>query len=68
MNASVPFMSLVCRHMRGFHMPCLGMLRNRGCSAFMAGRHDCAKDVIITVGFSCVDVPFSRNLLDQSKG
>ncbi len=64
MDASVLFMASVCRHIRAFHMPYLRMLRDRGYSVLVAGRYDSAEDDIITEGFSCVDVPFSRNPLD----
>lgn len=64
MDASVLFMASVCRHIRAFHMPYLRMLRDRGYNVLVAGRYDGAEDAIITEGFSCVDVPFSRNPLD----
>lgn len=64
MDASVLFMASVCRHIRAFHMPYLRMLRDRGYNILVAGCYDGAEDAIITEGFSCVDVPFSRNPLD----
>jgi len=64
MDASVLFMASVCGHIHAFHMPYLRMLRDRGYNVLAAGRYDGAEDAIITEGFSCVDVPFSRNPLD----
>lgn len=64
MGASVLFMATVCRHIRAFHMPYLRMLRDRGYNVLVAGRYDGTEDSIITEGFLCVDVLFSRNPLD----
>lgn len=62
MDDAVLFVASVYSHIRGFHMPYLHMLRDKGFDTLVAAGGDSnAKRIIQAEGFRCIDVPFSRN-------
>lgn len=64
MNECILFVASVLEHVRAFHIPYLEMLRAKGYRVMVAGRYDRGREDIEARGFTCIDVPFSRNPVD----